>query len=107
MNRFLLFSLFTLFILAMSAPAFACAACQNDFSCNESPGSGTFCIEHYDYCEERWGCSGVAARDTLAASLTIASVEVITPAGIRQANDASRLAVREPVTRNASPVVVR
>jgi hypothetical protein len=108
MTRLLRFSLFALFIVAMSTPAFAwCKSCNWDFTCEHTPDSGTWCVEHFDYCEE-WSsnCIGVADHDTLAGTLAIASVEVVTPAGVRT-TDTPRLTARQPVAQSAASTFTR
>ena len=73
-------------VLALAAPASAqfCESCGASGMCFPDPGSGKWCIQNIDHCQEYWGCSGFvseAQEPEIAAEWTVASVEVVTPAG--------------------------
>ena len=77
MTRFLRFALIALVVCAMGSPAFAihCTSCGAEGYCEWTPDSGTRCLEHIDYCEDRYSsCVGIAGQDTLADTFAVASV---------------------------------
>ncbi len=86
-------SLLVLFVLALAAPAFPCDYCAPMGWCLPSDSVNTFCIEDYDFCTDYNGCSTVADQTRLADTLTIASVEVVTPFGMTQTNASPSLAL--------------
>jgi hypothetical protein len=108
MTRVIRLVLVTIAVCAMSAPAFAihCFECDDLGNCVSSPDSGTRCHFTIDTCETVSAplCTGVADQDTLASTLTIASVDVVTPAGVTTSAP-QRLAERRPAPKlsTASP----
>jgi hypothetical protein len=111
MGRFLRYSLLAIFMIALSSPAFAifCRSCGDDSVCFHNPDSGTRCVQHIDFCQEFGAaCTGVAGRDTLADSLEVASVDVVTPAGVKTTTTAApRLAARRPAVTAVAPSFTR
>ncbi|HEV7242797.1 MAG TPA: hypothetical protein VGQ36_26455 [Thermoanaerobaculia bacterium] len=76
----------TVAVLAMATSVSAqfCESCGGSGVCYYNPGSGTWCLQYIDYCQEYWGCNGRSSEPqepAIAAEWTIASVEVVTPAG--------------------------
>jgi len=75
-----LFALFAVALLLCTSPLFAfCRTCGDDSICHGSPGSGTFCQQHIDYCTETGGCVGFADNADLSSDYAVASVEVKRP----------------------------
>jgi hypothetical protein len=111
MTRFLRFTLVALIIGAMGVPIFAlpCRSCGALGVCESTPNSGTRCRQFVDYCQDFiTACAPVAGEDTLADTLAIASVEVVTPAGVTKTSDAPRLAAaRQPLAKASTTTSVR
>jgi hypothetical protein len=78
-----LIAVFALLCLAFSAPVFACSYCQGDAHCSlETDQVNTWCEQYIDWCWDYGGCTpGGTSQHPLAEQLTIASVDVVTPAG--------------------------
>lgn len=106
MTRFLRLALVAVVLSALSVPAFAikCSLCDPFLLvCVDSPDSGTRCRFVIDHCETIiTTCNGVLDQDTLADTLAIASVEVVTPAGVKKTGDTPHLAARQSAAKTAA-----
>lgn len=100
MTRILRLSLVALVLCALGSPAFAffCTSCGPEGYCEVTPGSGTRCLEHIDYCEDFSASCNAAAAQSLAEQLTVASVEVTTPNGLTKTDAAPRVAQLAPLS---------
>lgn len=110
MTRFLRFALIAVVICTMSTSAFAlhCRECDFTGTCVASPDSGTKCKFTIDTCVTVGAaCTGVADQDTLADTLAVASVEVVTPAGVKTTSDTPRLAARRPAAKAPASTFTR
>jgi hypothetical protein len=111
MTRFLRFALIAVVICTMGTPAFAihCRECSDfDGTCVLSPDSGTKCKFTIDGCVTVGStCTGVADQDTLADTFAVASVEVVTPAGVKTTSDTPRLAARRPAAKAPASTFTR
>jgi hypothetical protein len=97
MKRNVLLAALAILCLATSAPVFACSYCQWDARCSlETDQVNTWCEQYIDFCWDYGGCTpGGAASRPLADQLTVASVEVVTPAGTSRI-EPTRTAERRP-----------
>lgn len=109
MTRFLRFALVAMVICAMSIPASAaiCKLCNPFGVCEHIADIGVRCYQYIDFCQDYPAdCHGVKDEETLA-DLTIASVEVVTPAGVTKASEAPRVAAHQPLVQAPATRSVR
>jgi hypothetical protein len=92
--KLLRISLVCTLLLLAATPSFAlgCTTCVDGdpYGCDSTPGSGTRCLFHIDYCENRSAsCNGLAEQTADVPTLadwTVASIEVSRPADAQVAN---------------------
>ena len=86
--KLLRFTLVCSLLLLASSPLFAlpCSSCTapDPPYCESTPGSGTRCLFHIDWCETRSAplCNGLAheSAPAILAEWTVASIEISRPA---------------------------
>lgn len=102
MSRFFSLSLVALLICALALPAFAffCEQCGDDGVCFPTYNTGTECEQFLDICYTfNSNCRNLASP--LSEQLTIASVEIVTPAGVTK-SEVPRVAARQPSVKTTA-----
>jgi hypothetical protein len=102
MSRFFSLSLVALVICALALPAFGlfCEVCRDDGVCIGASQPGTQCDQFIDWCvTEPLPCN--SSLPPLSEQLTIASVEIVTPAGVTK-SEVPRVAAQQPSVKTTA-----